>query len=407
MNRENFKVYKANIIGAGFSGLITAIELAKRFGGENIILTERNDRVGKKICVTGNGQCNISNTQISIDKYHGDNPNFASSVLADFPCELLRDYFKNLGVLTVVDGDKVYPLSKQATSVLDALRFKLNSLKVNLKLNSVAIGTNRENYFVTTLSNGEKIYSENLILATGGKSAKHTGTDGTGYNLAKSFGHSVTKLYPSLVQLKSNDKIIKGLKGLKQYSKVTALVDGKQACSVTGDLLFTDYGVSGNAVFSVSSYLAGKENKLLIIDLCPNISKNELTKFLTDKINDCSYLLVEDLLSGVINKKVGSAILKNELSLNLNAPVNTANVQKVVNAIKNLTITITGDTGFDNSQVTRGGVSTEKVCDKTMQSKLVEGLYFTGEILDVDGDCGGFNLQWAFSSAMAVQRAIK
>ena len=407
MNRENFKVYKACIIGDGFSGLVTAIALANRFKGEDIILLERNDRVGKKILSTGNGQCNLTNLNLSADKFHGAENGFVDSVLADFSNDFLIKFFKNLGVYTVLDGDKYYPMSKQASAVLDALRFKVNALNVNVKLNSLAIGTNRENNFVTTLENGEKIYSQNLVIATGGKSAKHTGSDGNGYNLAKSFGHSVTLLYPSLVQLKCNANSIKGLKGLKQFSSVTSVVDGKSVYFTTGDVLFTDYGVSGNAIFQVSSYLAGEKNKSIVIDLCPSITESELTKFLNEKIKNCAYLKLEDLFAGVINKKVAFAVLKNSLNADLSSDIKNVDVVSAVKAVKNFTLNIIGDTGFDNSQVTRGGVSVESVDNKTMQSKLVKGLYFTGEILNVDGDCGGYNLQWAFSSALAVANSIK
>ena len=407
MNRENFKVYKVNIIGAGFSGLVTAISLASRFKGEDIVLTERNDRVGKKILSTGNGQCNLTNANISASRYHGASYDFINGVLANFSNEFFIKFLNDLGVYTVLDGDKYYPMSKQASSVLDALRFKVESLKINVKTNSVAIGTNREKYFVVTLENGEKIYSENLIIATGGKSAKYTGSDGIGYNLAKSFGHTVTDLYPSLVQLKCNLNSIKGLKGLKQYSRVTAIVNGKKVYSTEGDVLFTDYGVSGNAIFSVSAYLAGEKDKSVNIDLCPSISESELVEFLRNKIKNCGYLKVEDLFSGIINKKVACAILKNALNVDFNNSISSVDVIKAVRLVKNFTLAVIGDTGFDNSQVTRGGVNTLEVDSKTLQSKIVKGLYFVGEILNVDGDCGGFNLQWAFSSALTVANSIK
>ena len=406
MNRENFKVYKANIIGGGFAGMVLAIALAKEFGGDNIMLLEGNDRLGKKVLSTGNGQCNITNKNVLCGHYHGNNINFENNVLSEFSQQFLISFFKDLGLYIMPDGDKYYPLSRQASSVLDALRFKISSLKINVKLNSKAIGTNREKYFITTLENGEKIYSENLIIATGGKSAKHTGSDGNGYNLAKSFNHNITPLYPSLVQLKCDKEQIKGLKGLKQYSKLSGEIGGKIVCQTEGDVLFTDYGVSGNATFYVSAYLSGKQNKSVIIDLCPQIDKNELIDFLNYKVKNCSYLKIEDLFSGIINKKVALAVLKNKFDVRFDDDVSKINVVKAVEAVKNFKLAVLGDTGFDNSQVTRGGVDVVNVDDKSMQSKLVKGLYFAGEILDVDGDCGGYNLQWAFSSAMAVAKSI-
>ena len=407
MNRENFKVYKVNIIGGGFAGMISAIALCDKFNPSDIIITERNDRVGKKILSTGNGQCNITNKDIKVSRFHGKNPNFANSVLTRFSNEFLINFFKKLGLLITDDGDKYYPASKQASSVLDALRFKLNHLGVTIKTCSEAIGTNKEKYFITTLSSGEKIYSQNLIIASGGKSAKHTGSTGSGYEFAKSFGHKIEALYPSLVQLKCNAQEIKGLKGLKQYSKLYGVVNGKTVTETYGDVLFTEYGISGNAVFSVSAYLSGESNKAVVIDLCPKLTENELTDFLNEKIKACPYLKVEDLFSGIINKKVASAVLKNSLNLNLESDISTVNVISAVKAVKQYTLNITGDTGFDNSQVTRGGVRVSEVNEETMESKLIKGLYFIGEVLDIDGDCGGFNLQWAFSSAMASAKAVK
>lgn len=407
MNRENPNVYKAHIIGGGFAGMISAIVLAERFGGENVIITERNDRLGKKILSTGNGQCNITNENISVSHYHGKKPEFSINVLQRFSKEFLINFFKNLGLYTVLDGDKYYPMSKQASSVLDALRLKIADLKITINQGAKAIGTNKANCFITLLDNGDKIYSENLIIATGGKSAKHTGSDGNGYELAKSFGHTVTDLYPSLVQLKTEKDAIKGLKGLKQYSSVKAVINGKVVAEKQGDVLFTDYGISGNAVFYVSAYLSGEKNKQVIIDLCPNVLEEDLVNFIQEKIKNCSYLKIEDLFSGIINKKVAQAILKNKLNYVLEQPITAVNVQQAVNSVKNFKLNVIGDMGFDNSQVTRGGVSVSEVDLETMQSKLVKGLYFIGEILDIDGDCGGFNLQWAFSSGVAAAENVE
>lgn len=406
MNRENNVVYKAHIIGGGFAGMIAAIVLAERFGGENVVISERNDRLGKKILSTGNGQCNITNNDVSPLKYHGNNANFVYDVLKAFSKEYLIKFFNDLGVMLVADGDKYYPMSKQASSILDALRFKIASLKVNVNFNAKAIGTNKEKYFVTEFDDGKKVYSQNLIIATGGKSAKHTGSDGSGYPLATSLGHKITELYPSLVQLKCEQSSIKGLKGLKQFCSVKAVKNGKVLAETKGDTLFTDYGVSGNAIFYLSAYLSGKGEKSVVIDLCPSVSEADLLDFLTVKTKRCGYLKIEDLFSGIINKNIAKSVLKNSLNCSFDDDISKVNLPKAVKAVKNLTLKITGDCGFDKSQVTRGGVDVNDVDCKTMRSKLVDGLYFVGEILDVDGDCGGYNLQWAFSSAAAAANSI-
>ncbi len=232
-------------------------------------------------------------------------------------------------------------------------------------------------------------------------------SDGTSYSLLTKFGHKLTKLHPSIVQLKTEKSKIKGLKGLKQKVLLKGCVKDKEVCSFLGDVLFTDYGVSGNAVFSASSYLTGESDTKVIIDFCPQLSEEELKLQIINKIKNCPYLTVEYALMGVINNKIASSILKNCLGLDLTKNISEINVNKVINAVKNYELKVEGTAGFDNSQVTRGGVSLNDFDCVTLESKLLKGLYACGEVLDVDGDCGGYNLQWAFASACAVSEAIK
>ncbi len=407
MIRENFNVYKALIVGAGMSGLTASIVLSKRFSGENIALVERFDRVGKKILSTGNGQCNLTNVDCDKSHYHSNTDNgFFTSALEKYSNACMIDFFKELGVLTTVSDNKVYPLSKQASSVLDALRFKVQSLNVNCFLASKVVKAEKQKYFKITLENGEILYGENLIIAVGGKSASHLGTDGTSYELLTSFGHKLTKLYPSLVQLKTEKTAIKGMKGLKLKANVKAVLDGNVLAEKQGEVLFTDYGVSGNAIFYISSYVVDKKASLFI-DLVPELSLKELTEFLQEKQSLCSYLTLENLLSGVINNKIASAILRNSGEFDLTKQVLEVDVKKVAKLIKNYEINVIGSMGFDNSQVTKGGISVNDFNPNTLESNLISGLYATGEVLDVDGDCGGYNLKWAFSSALAVANSVK
>ncbi|MBR2377518.1 MAG: NAD(P)/FAD-dependent oxidoreductase [Clostridia bacterium] len=405
MIRENFKVYKAIIIGAGASGMVASIELGKAFKGENIALVEKLSRVGKKILSTGNGQCNLSNANISSENYHSLNGEFYSYAIENYGAKSLIKFFNELGVLTTVEEDKIYPLSKQASSVLDALRFKIESLNVATFLDSKVEKITKDDLFSVYLSNGQVLKGENVIVSVGGKSASHLGTDGSSYDLVTSFGHKITKLYPSLVQLKTDKAKIKGMKGLKLKANAKVVVDGKVIKERDGEVLFTDYGVSGNAIFYLSSYAVDKKCEISL-DLAPSLSTEELIRFLNEKKNNCSYLNLENFLSGIINNKIASAVLRNS-GFDLSNKVREVFVEKIVKTIKNYTLEVVGNTGFDNSQVTKGGIDVSKIDNVTLESKIVKGLYFAGEVMDVDGDCGGYNLQWAFSSAMAVSKSIK
>ena len=406
MNRENFGIFKAVIIGAGASGLALAINLSKKYGGENIALIERLDRVGKKLLSTGNGQCNLTNNDCDMGHFHSKNNGFFGEIINKYGKNSIVSFFNSLGIPICYDGDRAYPLSKQASSVLDALRFKLASLKTKVFLNAKVIGLNRENGVYNILTdNGENYEAENVIVAVGGKAQKHLGTDGGSYILLENFGHKLTKIYPSIVQLKADVKMLKGLKGLKQKVKASALVNGKVVSKTCGDIMFTDYGLSGNVSFYLSSYFAGASNCEMVVDFCPELSLGELKNLLSKKQENCPYLTAEYLLQGIMNGKIASAILKNS-GVDLSLRINKINIDKVLDVVKNYRVKILGTLGFDTAQVTKGGIDVTDFNSKTLESKLSKNLYAVGEVLDVDGDCGGYNLTWAFSSAFAVGDAI-
>ena len=406
MNRENHRIFKAIIIGAGASGLALAIKLSQKFGGENIALIERLDRVGKKLLTTGNGQCNLTNSNCKISDFHGKNIENIENILNKYGSNAVCSFFEDLGILLTCDGDKIYPLSKQASSVLDALRLKLSSLKTNLILNTKLIGLNRENgVYKITAESGEVYYSYNAIVAVGGSAQKHLGTDGSSYLLLEKLGHKKTDLYPSIVQLKADVKKLKGLKGLKQKVMATALLNGKSVATTGGEIMFTDFGLSGNVAFYLSSYFAGKSGMSIALDFCPELSHQQLFNALCKKQKNCNYLTAEYLLQGIMNNKIASAILKNS-NIDLSLPIDKVDVKAVTNLVKNYQISVLGTLGFDNAQVTKGGIELSGFNSQTLESKLSSGLYATGEVLDVDGNCGGYNLTWAFSSAFLVADAI-
>ena len=403
MIRKERETFKVAIIGGGASGLMLATLLSQKIGGQNVALIEKNQRVGKKLLSTGNGQCNFANKNLNTANFYGENPQFSAYAIEKFGVSSLLEFYSGLGILPLLDGDKYYPYSKQASSVLDALRFKIESLKtrvfLDLKVESVV---KKDGVFELSLSNGESVYSTNVVLAVGGKSSSYLGSDGSSYKLYQNFGHTVTGLYPSLVQLKCDAKRIRGLKGLKQKVKVTANGIAKKVA--VGDVMFTDYGLSGNSIFSISPCFAGRNGEIEI-DFCPTIEKERLIEFLNDKVKNCPYLTCEYLFLGIINAKISSALLRNQ-GFDLTEKITSVDILKAVQCVKNYKVEILGTMGFDNSQVTRGGLRTFEFDDKTMQSKLANGLYAIGEVLDIDGDCGGYNLQWAYSSASVACESI-
>ena len=389
------KVYKVAIIGGGFSGLICAEKLSSRFGGENVLVLERNDRIGKKILATGNGRGNLSNVNISAKNYHSLTPSDVSFAIKKYGNKSIIDYFKGLGVDVSVEDDKIYPSSFQANSILDMLRFKLEYLKTDVRVGHRVESVKLNGQAYKIVANGQSFLANKVIFACGGKAGKQYGTDGSAYSLLQSLGHTVTPLYPSLVQVKTDIQKIKGLKGLKSQAVATLLVDGKEVKSFDGDVLFTDYGVSGNAIFYLSAYIPQNKKCKISLAFLPDKAEEDIAEFLKSKFIHVSYLGLEDALTGVINKQIGKAIIKNcgEVSLDDDGAT------KIAREVKNFTLDVVGTLNFDYAQVTKGGIPFNEIKPTTMESKKSKGVYVVGEMLDVDGDCGGYNLQWAYSSA--------
>ncbi len=394
------KTYNTVIVGGGAAGLISAVELVDGKGalsGSDVVILERNDRVGKKLIATGNGQGNLTNQNMGEQYFYGD-AQFISAFLDSAKAINLEKYFFNLGIpLTAEKNGKQYPLSKQASSVLDTLRAYLKDKGVTEATGKKVTQIKREKQGFTVFCDKERYSCQNVIFAVGGSAGKQFGTDGSAYKIVESLGHKKTPVYPSLVQLKTQTDLIKGLKGLKENARVTSFCGGKPLKSSTGDLLFTDYGVSGSTIFNVSASIAGKNDAYLIIEFLPELTFSQTEKILRTRAKK-NYVKQEDLLCGVLNKRIGQAVIKSAKS---------QEIEDIVYAIKNFKLKVTGSLDFSYAQVTRGGIKTDKVDKQTYQSKIVEDLYLVGEVLDVDGDCGGYNLTFAFVSAICAARAIK
>ena len=389
------------VIGGGASGLMAAITAKK--SGKEVIILERKDRILKKVLITGNGRCNITNVNANISNYFGKNISSVENILNRFTPHDTMDFFNELGIVCNEENrGKVYPLSGQASSVVDALRFEAEKLGIKIETEFYVRKIEKDGFkFKIYSEDKKKIEAGRVILAAGGQSYPELGSNGSGFELAKELGHSVTKLSPSIVQLKTEKYQVKGLQGIKTDVAVTAYGDNKKICTYDGELLFTDYGISGNVVFNISFVMPLYKNVEFEIDFMEKFDYHELYEILKERKRILSHLTMENYFNGMINKKLGQFLSKVSGIEKLSKPVkdlNDSDIRKLCTVLKKYRVKILETTGFKNAQVTAGGVSLDEVNAETLESKIVKGLYFSGEVLDVYGECGGFNLQWAWAS---------
>ena len=385
------------VIGGGAAGLAAAIAAAEN--GAEVVIFEANDRLGKKILATGNGRCNLTNVNADVSHYHGENPSFINGAAAKRWVNETLEFFRGIGVLTrIEDRGKVYPYCGTAAAVSEALRNRAETLGVEVRTGFEVkdIIKKKDGFMLVSYKNEREKVCE-IIITTGGKAAPSSGSKGGGYALLEKFGHTVTELKPSLVQIKTNPETVRKLKGIKVAADVV-LGDMRE----TGEVLFTDYGLSGPPIFYLSAYLDGQ--KEISLDLMPEYTYDEVVKILSDKAKGCPKTTLESFLSGIINKKVGQLILKQAGAAPLSrkaGELSADELHKTAKIIKKFSFDICGTMSWNNAQVTKGGVCTSEFDGSTLESRLIDGIYAAGEILDIDGDCGGYNLQWAWSSGYA------
>lgn len=396
---------KVIVIGGGAAGITAAI--SAKDSGFDVSIIERNDRVGKKILITGNGRCNITNENISETRYHSQNYGFFKYALNKFDKDNTIDFFNMLGLpLTTLETGKMYPMSLQASSVLDILRLALEDRNIPIYSNSKVVKIEKTNKIFKIYDSNNEIYEcDRVILACGGKSAPKTGSDGFGFKLAISLGHSIVKPVPAIVQLKLAYNSLKALSGIRFDANAKIFINDNLQRSEFGEILFTDYGISGPAIFQLSRIaslgIEESKNVTLQIDILPNIEEGKIQDFFENHWGMFYYRSVFDSLVGIIHKKMIPIVLKEANVLNIHkqcCDLTWEEKANILSLLKKWKFVVSGTNSFENSQVTAGGISTDEIDPKTLQSKIISGLYFCGEILDVDGDCGGFNLQWAWSS---------
>lgn len=391
------------IIGGGAAGLIAAISAARH--PADVTILERMNRVGKKILVTGNGKCNLSNVNLDISKYHGQNPFFAEIALEKFNLQRTLDFFEELGLVTKTEIDgKIFPYCEQASTVLDVLRYEIKNLGVEEICHAEIQKIIPQKKGFDIIYNDKTLYFDNVILATGGKSYPHLGSNGSGYELASSLGHRLISPFPALVQIKLTGKLPKQIQGVKIDGKICITEEEQPLRTEYGEILFTDYGISGIPALQISriaTEILNRNKKAFVrLDLLPDFSEEKLTQFITQRITTATTSLYQSFI-GFLHKRLIRPILKMAAIDNQNklcSEVTAEEIEKIVNCLKHLTLEVSGTLSWQTAQVTAGGIDTRQINPASLESKLVKGLFFAGEVMDIDGDSGGYNLQWAWSS---------
>ena len=394
------------IIGGGASGMCAAIAAKRNNPNAAVMIFEHKDIPGKKILSTGNGRCNLTNEYMKTSCFRSDVPEKLAPVLERFTADDTIRFFQELGIFTKSRNGYIYPRSDQASAVLSAFRVELNRLGVELITNThvTEIGRTKKGFRIFT--EGKNYLADKVILSTGSKASKVLGSDGSGYAIAKSFGHKLVPVVPALVQLKAKNFLFAKASGVRCDANVTAIVDKKEVASDTGELQITAYGISGIPVFQISRYIARalyeKKKAEVQIDFFPQMSDKELHELFVNRQNQFKHMDAESFLIGMFNQKLIPKLLElSGIRSNTKAAAFSSDqIRKLTHYCKHTMIEITDTNGFDNAQICAGGVSLSEIDINTMESLYEKGFYMVGELLDADGICGGYNLQWAWATGM-------
>ena len=403
MKSEGKKSYDILVIGGGAAGLVAAITAAR--AGCSVLILEHKDRVGKKILSTGNGKCNYTNALQGISYYRGDDPAFVLPVFEQFGLEETVAFFEEIGVYPKIKNGYYYPASEQAASVLEVLRMEADHQNVSILTEQEITGLSQTKKGFRIEAGGDAFFAKKVIFATGLLAAPKTGSDGSAFPYIESFGHHFTDIVPALVALKGKQSFFKALAGIRAEILIKLYIDGQQITAEHGELQLTDYGISGIPVFQVSRYatkaLKKKQNVHALIDFLPNLSFDEAKDLLQRRFGIYAYQkTASECMIGLFNKKLADVLLK-EAGIDLHVPaknVSEKQLKRLLEQIKTFRVDITGSNSFEQAQVCAGGVDTREINNQTLESRLVSGIYFAGELIDIDGICGGYNLQWAWSS---------
>ncbi|WP_449241004.1 NAD(P)/FAD-dependent oxidoreductase [Desulfoscipio gibsoniae] len=402
--------YDLIVVGGGPAGMLGASTAAAK--GLKVVLLEKNDKLGKKLFITGKGRCNVTNNGDADDFFQNiiSNPKFLYSALRSFDNHHLTALLASLGVQTKVErGNRVFPASDKSSDVIKALQKHLQINSVHVKLHTEVKGILIDNHRAAGvfINNDKKISAPKVIIATGGMSYKQTGSTGDGYKMAQRLGHSVIDPKPALVPLATGEKWVKDLQGLTLKNvSAKAVINNKVRAEQFGEMIFTHFGVSGPIILSISSlikhYIHTETNNpvLLTLDLKPALTNEQLNARLQRDFNKYSGKHLKNALDDLLPQRMIDIVL--QLSgIDMHKQVNRINKkerEQLAHTLKNVTLTVTGTRPLDEAIVTSGGINIKEVNPSTLESKIINGLYFAGEVIDVDALTGGYNLQIAFST---------
>lgn len=395
---------RIGIIGGGASGIVAAIAAARTNVQAEITILEHKDSIGKKILATGNGRCNLTNRTLDVSCYRSEDSDFISNLLQKFDTEDAIRFFSSLGLVMKWRGTYGYPRSDQAASVVELLELELKRLGIKIRtgIHVDAIEKKKAGYLVS--AGKERLVFDRVILSCGGRAAQKLGSDGSGYSLAKSLGHTMVPVVPALVQLKIKEHPFAKASGVRTDASVSVCIGGERKAKDTGELQITAYGVSGIPIFQISRYAAygcyEKKKVSVEVDFLPELGEKETEHLFLQRRKDCADRKSGDFLTGIFPKKLIPCLLS-LAKIKIHTPVeklSDANLHTLAKVCKHTDLFVSETNGFENAQVCAGGIRTTEVCPDTMESRNLKGLYLTGELLDVDGICGGYNLQFAWAT---------
>lgn len=395
--------FDAVIVGGGASGLMCAISAKQKNKTISLAIIEKNDRVGKKLLSTGNGRCNLTHSNITAEKYCGSFKKQSNSVFEKYDTKRLLDIFKKLGLLTFCDNEgRYYPLCKQASAVLDVLRFACERLNVEIICGENIRSIKKNNGCFSVKTDENEFISKKLVIANGSKAAPKLGGNSSSADYLKNLGHTFVPFSPALCPVKVKSDVIKSLKGIRATAKAVLLnKSGKFIKEEVGEVQFSDNSLSGICIFNLSLYT--KKDFLISLDLLPEISVTELKSLIYNNKNLFSNLTIDNLLTGIFQKRLGQAVLKESKITDFSrkcCSLTENEIKNIVSTIKDLRFTVVENCGFEQAQCALGGVNGLEIDENTMQSKIVKNVYICGEAIDLCGECGGYNLHFAFASGL-------
>ena len=405
---------KIAIIGAGAAGIIAAITAKRLNKNLHIDLFDANKGIGKKILASGNGRCNISNSKVTSKNYLGENPDFTSFALKEFDFKAFEKFCKSIGLLLdIKPSGKVYPLSNEAKSVTNLLELALQELGVNIYLESMITDIEKveDKFNIKTQDNEYKAYDK-VLISNGLGAAPQLNANESGLDFASKFGHSFNPTYPSLVGLKTDNTYNGKLQGVKKECNVSLYVNGNLEQEIFGDVLFTSYGVSGFAILDISQLavlnLSQYQDVKIAINFFPKINRNDLSDQIQTLFKTIPSQKAVDIITGMVSNKIAPVLL-DICKINIDtkaADINAKQIKALAYQLNQWKLKIIDTQGFGHAEASGGGVRTAEVDNKTYESKLCKGLYFAGEVLDIVGNRGGFNLQFAWASGYLVGKSL-